>query len=197
VSTGLGKMKHVSQYETDEWANARDRRRSRRQEELLYKLDLKASMKIYPSFCPEAPAPVYGHCRGQYCPSSCCPSLPTRPCCRNRAARRRPCRADGAAGRLRQRAPLPGRRADARDRYQPLASCWSRLAATPRRPVAAAANYLRAIDADAVMLCCRLTTYQTMWTPSIKPSRMPLAMVKDGALATFGIVPSAPETGYG
>jgi mannose-1-phosphate guanylyltransferase len=33
-------MKHVSQYETDEWANARDRRRSRRQEEeLLYKLD--------------------------------------------------------------------------------------------------------------------------------------------------------------
>jgi mannose-1-phosphate guanylyltransferase len=35
-----GEMKHVSQYETDEWANARDRRRSRRQEEeLLYKSD--------------------------------------------------------------------------------------------------------------------------------------------------------------
>jgi mannose-1-phosphate guanylyltransferase len=35
-----GEMKHVSQYETDEWANARDRRRSRRQEEeLLHKLE--------------------------------------------------------------------------------------------------------------------------------------------------------------
>jgi mannose-1-phosphate guanylyltransferase len=35
-----GEMKHVSQYETDEWANARDRRRSRRQEEeLLTTLD--------------------------------------------------------------------------------------------------------------------------------------------------------------
>ena len=36
-----GEMKHVSEYENDEWANARDRRRSRRQEEELYKMEIQ------------------------------------------------------------------------------------------------------------------------------------------------------------
>jgi mannose-1-phosphate guanylyltransferase/mannose-6-phosphate isomerase len=63
--------------------------------------------------------------------------------------------------------------------------------------VAAAANYLRAIDADAVMLVLPADHVINNVDAFHQAVAHALAMVKDGALATFGIVPSAPETGYG
>jgi mannose-1-phosphate guanylyltransferase/mannose-6-phosphate isomerase len=63
--------------------------------------------------------------------------------------------------------------------------------------VAAAANYLRAIDADAVMLVLPADHVINNVDAFHQAVARALAMVKDGALATFGIVPSAPETGYG
>ena len=63
--------------------------------------------------------------------------------------------------------------------------------------VAAAANYLQAIDPDAVMLVLpadhvieKNAAFQAAVTTAAR-------MVENGALATFGIVPQAPETGYG
>jgi mannose-1-phosphate guanylyltransferase/mannose-6-phosphate isomerase len=63
--------------------------------------------------------------------------------------------------------------------------------------VAVAANYLRAIDADAVMLVLPADHVINNVEAFHQAVACALATVKDGALATFGIVPSAPETGYG
>ena len=63
--------------------------------------------------------------------------------------------------------------------------------------VAAAANYLRAIDPDAVMLVLpadHVIDNNAAFSAAVAQAA---GMVAEGALATFGIVPTAPETGYG
>ncbi|MYN17667.1 mannose-1-phosphate guanylyltransferase/mannose-6-phosphate isomerase [Rugamonas sp. FT107W] len=63
--------------------------------------------------------------------------------------------------------------------------------------VAAAANYLLALDADAVMLVLP-ADHVIGDVPAFHAAIARAAgLVADGALATFGIVPTAPETGYG
>ncbi|MES2317546.1 MAG: mannose-1-phosphate guanylyltransferase/mannose-6-phosphate isomerase [Pseudomonadota bacterium] len=63
--------------------------------------------------------------------------------------------------------------------------------------VAAAAHYLRNIDPDAVMLVLPadhvINNNEAFAAAVVKAARL----VEGGALATFGIVPQAPETGYG
>ena len=63
--------------------------------------------------------------------------------------------------------------------------------------VAAAAHYLCAIDADAVMLVLpadHVIEDQPAFAAAVARAA---ALVAGGALATFGIVPQSPETGYG
>jgi len=63
--------------------------------------------------------------------------------------------------------------------------------------VAAAANYLLAIDPEAVMLVLpadHVIENKEAFAAAVAEAAK---MVEGGALATFGIVPQAPETGYG
>jgi mannose-1-phosphate guanylyltransferase/mannose-6-phosphate isomerase len=63
--------------------------------------------------------------------------------------------------------------------------------------VAAAANYLQAIDPEAVMLVLpadHVIEDRDAFQAAVSRA---FALVERGALATFGIVPNAPETGYG
>jgi mannose-1-phosphate guanylyltransferase/mannose-6-phosphate isomerase len=63
--------------------------------------------------------------------------------------------------------------------------------------VAAAAHYLQAIDPEAVMLVLpadHVIADVDAFHAAIEQACVPVA---EGALATFGIVPTAPETGYG
>jgi mannose-1-phosphate guanylyltransferase/mannose-6-phosphate isomerase len=63
--------------------------------------------------------------------------------------------------------------------------------------VAAAAHYLKAIDPEAVMLVLP-ADHVIENTEAFKDAVTRAAgLVKDGGLATFGIVPQSPETGYG
>lgn len=63
--------------------------------------------------------------------------------------------------------------------------------------IAAAAHYLKAIDAEAVMLVLPadhvISDTEAFYGAIVRAA----ALVEHGALATFGIVPTAPETGYG
>jgi mannose-1-phosphate guanylyltransferase/mannose-6-phosphate isomerase len=63
--------------------------------------------------------------------------------------------------------------------------------------VAAAAHYLMAIDPQAVMLV--LPADHVIDNPKAFADAVAMAalMVREGGLATFGIVPQGPETGYG
>ncbi len=63
--------------------------------------------------------------------------------------------------------------------------------------VAAAANYLRAIDPSAVMLVLPADHVIEKNDAFAAAVAQAASMVEGGALATFGIVPQAPETGYG
>ena len=63
--------------------------------------------------------------------------------------------------------------------------------------VAAAAHYLRTIDADAVMLVLPADHVINDVDAFYAAINHATALVGEGALATFGIVPTAPETGYG
>jgi mannose-1-phosphate guanylyltransferase/mannose-6-phosphate isomerase len=63
--------------------------------------------------------------------------------------------------------------------------------------VAAAAQYLKAIDPDAVMLVLPADHVIKDVDAFFAAIDHAAAMVADGALATFGIVPTGPETGYG
>lgn len=63
--------------------------------------------------------------------------------------------------------------------------------------VAAAAHYLQAIDPDAVMLVLPADHVIRDVDAFFAAIEHAAAMVADGALATFGIVPTGPETGYG
>jgi mannose-1-phosphate guanylyltransferase/mannose-6-phosphate isomerase len=63
--------------------------------------------------------------------------------------------------------------------------------------VAAAAHYLAAIDPDAVMLVLpadHVIEHRDVFAAAVKRAAR---MVEEGGLATFGIVPQGPETGYG
>ena len=63
--------------------------------------------------------------------------------------------------------------------------------------VAAAANYLAAMDPDAVMLVLpadHVIEHKDAFARAVARAS---TLVADGALATFGIVPQSPETGYG
>jgi len=63
--------------------------------------------------------------------------------------------------------------------------------------VAAAAHFLRAIDPEAVMLVLpadHVIADRAAFRQAIQNAA---ALVRDGALATFGVVPTAAETGYG
>jgi len=63
--------------------------------------------------------------------------------------------------------------------------------------VAAAAHYLKAIDPEAVMLVLPADHVIENVDAFYAAIGHASAMVGEGALATFGIVPTAPETGYG
>jgi mannose-1-phosphate guanylyltransferase/mannose-6-phosphate isomerase len=63
--------------------------------------------------------------------------------------------------------------------------------------VAAAAHFLSAIDPQAVMLVLpadHVIEHGDVFAAAVKRAAQ---MVEEGALATFGIVPQGPETGYG
>jgi len=172
-------------------------RRSRRQGRATLQIGLKAKHEnLYPSSVRSA-GTVYGHCRGQYWPKRCCPryrqTMLQKPRLPSPAVR-----ADGAAGRLRNEHALPGRRADARIGIKPLGILLEPVGPQHRAAVAAAANYLRAHRcrrSHAVLPADHVINNVDAFHQAVAAMR--LAMVKDGALATFGIVPSAPETGTG
>jgi mannose-1-phosphate guanylyltransferase/mannose-6-phosphate isomerase len=63
--------------------------------------------------------------------------------------------------------------------------------------VAAAANFLLAIDPDAVMLVLPADHVITDRAAFAAAVQQAATLVGQGALATFGIVPTGPETGYG
>jgi len=63
--------------------------------------------------------------------------------------------------------------------------------------VAAAAHYLKAIDPEAVMLVLPADHVITNPTAFADAVAHAATMVEGGNLATFGIVPQGPETGYG
>lgn len=63
--------------------------------------------------------------------------------------------------------------------------------------VAAAANFLMAIDPEAVMLVLPADHVITNRAAFAAAVQQAAALVGQGSLATFGIVPTAPETGYG
>ena len=63
--------------------------------------------------------------------------------------------------------------------------------------VAAAAHYLQTIDPDALMLVLpadHVILDQAAFAEAVASAAV---LARDGALATFGIVPTGPETGYG
>ena len=63
--------------------------------------------------------------------------------------------------------------------------------------VAAAAHYLKAIDPQAVMLVLPADHVIKDVDAFYAAIQRAAGLVEEGALATFGIVPTAPETGYG
>ncbi|MYM36497.1 mannose-1-phosphate guanylyltransferase/mannose-6-phosphate isomerase [Duganella sp. FT94W] len=63
--------------------------------------------------------------------------------------------------------------------------------------VAVAANYLRGIDADAMMLVLPADHVIEQVDAFYAAVEQAAALAASGKLATFGIVPTGPETGYG
>ncbi|MGJ9419338.1 mannose-1-phosphate guanylyltransferase/mannose-6-phosphate isomerase [Massilia sp. CMS3.1] len=63
--------------------------------------------------------------------------------------------------------------------------------------VAAAAHFLKSIDPEAVMLVLPADHVITDTEAFKEAVTRAATLVKDGGLATFGIVPKSPETGYG
>ena len=63
--------------------------------------------------------------------------------------------------------------------------------------VAAAANFLKAIDPEALMLVLPADHVIENGAAFRAAVERAVALVRQGALATFGIVPKNPETGYG
>jgi mannose-1-phosphate guanylyltransferase/mannose-6-phosphate isomerase len=63
--------------------------------------------------------------------------------------------------------------------------------------VAAAANYLKSIDPEALMLVLPADHVIADGAAFREAVERAVTLVNQGALATFGIVPKSPETGYG
>ncbi len=80
---------------------------------------------------------------------------------------------------------------------KPLAILLEPVGRNTAPAVAAAANYVKAIDADAMMLVLP-ADHVINDVPAFHAAVGRAAgLAREGALATFGIVPTAPETGYG
>jgi mannose-1-phosphate guanylyltransferase/mannose-6-phosphate isomerase len=80
---------------------------------------------------------------------------------------------------------------------QPLGIMLEHVGRNTAPAVAAAAHYLSAIDPDAVMLVLpadHVIDNQAAFAAAVASAAK---LVAGGALATFGIVPQSPETGYG
>jgi mannose-1-phosphate guanylyltransferase / mannose-6-phosphate isomerase len=80
---------------------------------------------------------------------------------------------------------------------KPLAILLEPVGRNTAPAVAAAANYVKGIDADAMMLVLP-ADHVINDVPAFHAAvERAAALAREGALATFGIVPTAPETGYG
>jgi mannose-1-phosphate guanylyltransferase/mannose-6-phosphate isomerase len=80
---------------------------------------------------------------------------------------------------------------------KPLAILLEPVGRNTAPAVAAAANYVKAIDTDAMMLVLP-ADHVINDVPAFHAAvERAAALAREGALATFGIVPTAPETGYG
>jgi mannose-1-phosphate guanylyltransferase/mannose-6-phosphate isomerase len=82
-------------------------------------------------------------------------------------------------------------------RITPLAILLEPAGRNTAPAVAAAAHYLKAIDPEAVMLVLPADHVINDGDAFKAAVQRAAAMVEGGALATFGIVPQAAETGYG
>ncbi|MBY0241080.1 MAG: mannose-1-phosphate guanylyltransferase/mannose-6-phosphate isomerase [Burkholderiaceae bacterium] len=80
---------------------------------------------------------------------------------------------------------------------KPLAILLEPVGRNTAPAVAAAANYVKAIDADAMMLVLPADHVINDVAAFHAAVERAAALAREGALATFGIVPTAPETGYG
>ncbi|MFS2007357.1 mannose-1-phosphate guanylyltransferase/mannose-6-phosphate isomerase [Duganella sp. CT11-25] len=82
-------------------------------------------------------------------------------------------------------------------RQQPLGILLESVGRNTAPAVAAAAHYLAALDPEAVMLVLPADHVIEDAAAFQAAVQRALPQVGQGALATFGIVPTAPETGYG
>ncbi|GAB2873098.1 mannose-1-phosphate guanylyltransferase/mannose-6-phosphate isomerase [Pseudoduganella ginsengisoli] len=80
---------------------------------------------------------------------------------------------------------------------KPLAILLEPVGRNTAPAVAAAANYIKGIDADAMMLVLPADHVINNVAAFHAAVDRAAALAREGALATFGIVPTAPETGYG
>jgi mannose-1-phosphate guanylyltransferase/mannose-6-phosphate isomerase len=80
---------------------------------------------------------------------------------------------------------------------QPLGILLEPVGRNTAPAVAAAAHYLKAVDPQAVMLVLPADHVIKDVDAFYAAIERAAAQVEGGALATFGIVPTAPETGYG
>jgi mannose-1-phosphate guanylyltransferase/mannose-6-phosphate isomerase len=80
---------------------------------------------------------------------------------------------------------------------QPLGILLEPVGRNTAPAVAAAANFLMAIDPEAVMLVLPADHVITDRAAFAKAVQQAASLVGQGSLATFGIVPTGPETGYG
>ncbi len=80
---------------------------------------------------------------------------------------------------------------------QPLGILLEPVGRNTAPAVAAAAHFLMAIDPEAVMLVLPADHVITDRAAFAKAVQQAASQVGQGALATFGIVPTGPETGYG
>jgi mannose-1-phosphate guanylyltransferase/mannose-6-phosphate isomerase len=80
---------------------------------------------------------------------------------------------------------------------KPLAILLEPVGRNTAPAVAAAANYVKGIDANAMMLVLPADHVITDVPAFHAAVERAAALAREGALATFGIVPTAPETGYG
>lgn len=80
---------------------------------------------------------------------------------------------------------------------KPLAILLEPVGRNTAPAVAAAANYVKAIDPEAMMLVLPADHVINDVAAFHAAVERAAALAREGALATFGIVPTAPETGYG
>jgi mannose-1-phosphate guanylyltransferase/mannose-6-phosphate isomerase len=151
-----GEMKHTSEYSSDEWLNARDRRRSAGKKLQKKPTNTRESkrMKIYPVILSGGAGTRLWPLSRAVMPKQLLPLVTDKTMLQETALRvSRLAGRDGAAGRVRQRAPLPGGRAAARRRHH-AARHPARAGRPQHGPGRGRGRALpaRAIDPEAVML---------------------------------------------